>query len=197
MKDIVNLVNLTEEQSRQLLTIYKNCKTYKMRYKYPGMFQNELCWPETLSEYNWITNNILSHFNLKPDDVVHVPYNEENADNRENYIDLPYKPSAINFVHFYPGDYVNSHTNKTFSVMYDAKINVPVLNAQLATLEFEESKQTSTYASPILINSYHTHRVIGMGKKLKDDRVFLQILLKKSFSFHYKRLKWNSFQENY
>ena len=196
MKDIVNLINLTVEQHKRLLVIYQNCKTYKIRYKYPGMFQNELCWPESLEEYNYIKNTMLVHFNLENSDIAHIPYNEENKTNMENYIDLPYKPSAINFVHFYPGDYVNSHSNKTFSVMLEAKINVPVLNTQAATLKFEKSHHTSRYPSPILLNEAREHKALGMGKNLQKDRVFLQISLNKKFLYYYKKLKWNSFQEN-
>lgn len=197
MKDIVNLINLEQKQSDTLLSIFKNCKSYKIRYKYPGLFQNELLWPETQEEYNWITDNILSHFNLNINEVVHIPYNEESPENMDNYISLPYNPSAINFVHFFPGDYVNSHSNKSFSVNYHAKINIPVLNTHIATLKFDKSKQSSNYSSPILINSSKSHKVLGMGKDLMENRAFLQVMLKKQFSVYYKTLKWNNFQENH
>ena len=196
MKDIVNLINLTERQSQSLLSIYRNCKTYKIRYKYPGLFQNELLWPETLVEYEWIKKTILLHFNLESDDIAHILYNKENKTKMKNYIDLPYKPSAINFVHFYPGDYVNLHSNTTFSVENSGKINVPVLNTSIAALKFEKSNNISNYPSPILFNAKKDHKVVGMGNELHVHRVFLQILLNKSYSYHYKKLKWNDFQEN-
>ena len=196
MKNIVNLINLSQEQSVKLLSIYKNCKSYKIRYKYPSLFQNELLWPETQEEYNWIVDNVLSHFSLNIKEIAHIPYNEESVQNMKNYISLPYKPSAINFVHFYPGDYVNSHNSKQFSVEYEAKINIPVLNTHIAALEFEESKERSCYPSPILINSSYSHKVLGMGKDLQDDRVLLQLMLKDTFSIYYKKLKWNNYQEN-
>ena len=197
MKDIVNLINLTEQQNKTLLSIYQNCKTYKIRYKYPGQFQNELIWPETLKEWKWITKNILTHFTLKMDDIEHILYNEADAGTRENYIELPYKPSAINFVHFYPGDFVNYHNNKTFGMQQTAKINIPILNTSIALLKFKESGNFSRYISPILINTSNIHKVVGMGEKLLVDRVFFQILLKKHFGFYYKSLQWNSFQENH
>lgn len=196
MKNIVNLVNLDQRKSDKLLHIYKNCKSFKIRYKYPGVFQNELLWPETQEEYNWIKNNILSHFNLSIKEVAHIPYDEESSEYRENDISLPYRPSAINFVHFFPGDYVNSHNSKQFLVEYSAKINIPVLNTHIATLEFEETKERSFYPSPILINSSYSHKVLGMGKDLHENRVFLQLMLKDKFSVYYRKLQWNDYQEN-
>lgn len=199
MKNIVNLVNLTEKQNKTLLSIYKNCKTYKVRYKYPGFFQNELLWPETLKEYNWIKNNILPHFNLTINDVAPVPYTEEKPIYRDKEIKIPYESSTINFSHYYPGDYVKPHNDKVFfsaSFSYNAKINIPVMNTQHASIQFEKTGELSRYLTPILVNTFVKHKVIGMGKELSIDRVFLQIRLKKDFSFYYKKLGWNNFQEN-
>ena len=200
MKNIVNLVNLTLKQKKILLSIYKNCKTYKVRYKYPGLFQNELLWPETLKEYNWIKNNILSHFNLTINDVAPVPYLEESSQYRDKKINLPYESSTINFSHYYPGDYAKSHNDKDFfstSFSYNAKINIPVINTHFASIQFEKSGESSCYPSPILVNTFAKHKVIGMGKKLLVHRAFLQIRLKKNFSFYYNKLKWNLLQENF
>ena len=196
MKDIVNLINLTENQSKTLLSIYQNCKTYKIRYIYPKLTQSELLWPETLEEHNWIVEKIVAHFDLTVDEIVDLPYNKEDPKNRKNYIDIPYYPSCINFVHFYPGDYLDYHNNHSFHMEITGRINIPVLNVDKGRLEFKHSKNFSRYPSPILINERHLHRTSSMRERLRVDRVFLSLMLKNPFSFYYKKLKWNSLQEN-
>ena len=198
MKDIINLKDLTKEQSGILLSIYQNCKTYKIRYKYPGLFQNELCWPETSKEYEWIKDTIPAHFGLTADDIPHVPYTEEKPEHKDKHIVLPYSSQTINFVHYYPEDFAKLHNDKIFfpeGFPFNAKINIPILNAGSAVLQFEESGESSRYPTPILVDTFSDHKVVwGDGPPV--NRVFLQIRLKRSFAFYRNKLQWHETQEN-
>ena len=203
-KSFMFLKPLPDDLFYELVNIYKRCDRYVQKFYIKNLFATQTVWPETIENFEWICDNILSYYNLDKKDSVNLDYgnpnhktvaryskseggdishyNVERMRGFINFANPPYQPNAINFLK-YDKDYCvfTEHTGETGS-----KIIIPVINSGLASVKFPGYNESCSYPCPVLLDISKTHSVVGLEKmkEYNTERVLFNCVLKKSFS-HY------------